>query len=880
MNPSALPQLAWDLSQPLLYDINDPDGQLVMFDRRLAGCIALPFTKPMSEEGGTATAAGRPIPAKVCVSSIEGQPVSWLALRLTGVLCTYGQQITLQIQGFRDTEGNVMEPASLTVQTKPKAEPLPQYAAHEAVALQAAQDGIVLMKNERNALPLQPGTLNLFGAGMYAFRLCAVGAGKITPRYAVGLVEAARQEKAYPLNEALCEHFRWTDTVPPEDMLRAARGQSDTAVMLLSRYSGENMDNSTLPGEGRLTQTEEDLLAALRSHFDQLVVVLNVGYPIDLDFVSRYDVDALVYSGFGGMLAGPALLDVLTGRVNPSGHIPDTWPVHYEDNPVSRNFYQCGDGRPRIPADSHAWLNTLYGEDIYLGYRYFETFPQADRRGYPFGHGLSYTRFQRSCRSLSFEEDMLHLSVQVQNIGEVPGREAVQIYLSKPDDALEQPARELAAFAKTKRLSPGEKVLLSLDVPLSRLASYDVSRGAYVAFGGRYTVFLGGSVREAAEIGTFELPADRIVRKAKGRLRPNVPFVPLTQRDQSEPAGQLSGVVEHARGLSPRRQGVEHFSHPVLPHSERHLTFRDVQADESLLAEFVGNMDTHTLARLMVCAGHGWRVDARGEAGRLFQTEGLDLPEMIVADGNSGVNLREANIGMPSGATLAASFDPDLMEQVGRVIGEEARELGIQIILAPGMNLHRSPLCGRQPEYFSEDPYLAGAMAGSYCRGLESTGVGGCYKHLLCNNAETGRKRNQSILSRRAIRELYFRAFTYALEVHEPVSVMTSYNAVNGLFTSCDPELIQGMLFEECGFTGFVMTDWNSYDSADPVEMAAAGNCWITPGSLDDTYVRMLEEGASDGRLPLEQLQENVLRLIRALLRLERMRASAQPASE
>ena len=277
-----------------------------------------------------------------------------------------------------------------------------------------------------------------------------------------------------------------------------------------------------------------------------------------------------------------------------------------------------------------------------------------------------------------------------------------------------------------------------------------------------------------------------------------------------------------------------------------------------------------TLARLSVCANHGWGVEGRGEAGRIFPAEGLELPDFVVSDGNSGVNLHEKNIGFPSGATLCASFDKELMLAVGRVIGEEAKALGISLILAPGMNLHRNPLNGRQPEYFSEDPYLAGTMAGHYCKGLESTGVGGCYKHLIANNAESARKRNQSVISERAIRELYFRAFQIALEVHEPISVMTAYNAVNGLFTSCDAELIQGLLFEECGFEGFVMTDWCSYDSADVAEMAIAGNSWITPGSEDDTYTAQLEAAVADGRLSLAQLQQNVLRLLRALLILEK----------
>lgn len=225
---------------------------------------------------------------------------------------------------------------------------------------------------------------------------------------------------------------------------------------------------------------------------------------------------------------------------------------------------------------------------------------------------------------------------------------------------------------------------------------------------------------------------------------------------------------------------------------------------------------------------------------------------------------------MPSGTTLCASFDRKLMEQVGKVIGEEARELGIHLILAPALNLHRNPLNGRHPEYFSEDPYLAGNMAGWYCKGLESTGVGGCYKHFIANNAESGRKRNQSVLTERAIRELYFRAFMYALEVHQPVSVMTAYNAVNGLFTSCDPELIQGLLYDECGFQGFVMTDWASYDTADVAETVKAGNAWITPGSSDETYTKKIEEAVQNGSLPLPQLQNNVLWLINALIRLQR----------
>ncbi len=860
---------------PLLFDFNDPDSQYVMFDRELEGRFLLTFSEPMALDGGRVLLHGRPLDVIVRELSIGEYRCSVLAVDLAAVLHDYGQKAVLHIEGYRDRQGAEMLPAEISVYTPEKVLPDPRFAAHEQIALQAARDGIVLLKNENGALPLREGeTLNLFGKDLFTFRLCAVGAGKITPRYAVGLLEAAEAEREYPINRELLDFYTCGENrIPDEELLKHAREQSATAFFVLSRCSGENTDNSSARGEYALTEAEEALLAALRSRFDKLVVILNVGTPIGAAFAEKYGVDAVVYNGFGGMLAGRALMDVLTGRVNPSGKLPDTWAGTYDAIPSSRNFYDCGDGKPRLVTDEgETWVNTVYEEDLYVGYRYFETFPEASRGGLPFGHGLSYTRFDRRCDACAFDGEQLSVTVTVTNCGERDGREVAQLYLSKPRGRLEQPARELIGFEKTRLLSPGECETLTMKVPLGHMASFDEEAAAWMAVEGSYRVFLGGSVREAKEIGRFTLDEDRVLRNGKHRMRPNLLFTRLTQRDPigSYPKGELSGVQKDAHSLQPGREHPEAFSHEELPRTGRKLSFRDALADETLLPELVGNLDVKTLARLSVCANHGWGVEGRGEAGRIFSAEGLELPDFVVSDGNSGVNLHEKNIGFPSGATLCASFDKELMLAVGRVIGEEAKALGISLILAPGMNLHRNPLNGRQPEYFSEDPYLAGTMAGHYCKGLESTGVGGCYKHLIANNAESARKRNQSVISERAIRELYFRAFQIALEVHEPISVMTAYNAVNGLFTSCDAELIQGLLFEECGFEGFVMTDWCSYDSADVAEMAIAGNSWITPGSEDDTYTAQLEAAVADGRLSLAQLQQNVLRLLRALLILEK----------
>lgn len=867
------PMLLWDMTKPLPYDFNERDTQYVMYNRDLAGCVTLPFTKAMRPTPGQASVDGNPVACKVCSVKLAGYEGDWLALNLGGYLYDYGQTITVQISGFADTDANEMVPATLTIETPPKAEPNPAYAAHEKVALQAAQDGIVLLENRNGTLPLAKGdVLNFFGAGIFAFRLGAVGAGKIFPRRAMGLLEAAREETDFKVNEELTAFYAGgLDRLPQADLLQRARQRSDMAFLVISRVAGEGLDSSTNPGEYYLTEAEEQLLQTLRDNFDRLVVILNVGYPISTAFVKKYRVDALVYSGFGGMFAGKALMDVLAGRVNPSGKLPDTWSDRYEAIPASRNFYDCAAGKKRILTDDAVWLNTVYEEDIYVGYRYFETFPTADRSGYPFGYGLSYTTFAMQCQRCADTGEGLAVTVEVENTGTVPGREVVQLYLEKPQGKLEQPAKELIGYEKTKLLAPREKESLTIFVPKSRMASYDEEQAAYVLVPGEYTVWLGNTVRHTEKIGRFRRDSE-VIQKVRNRMTPNVPLHTLKQRDAEAtyPSGRQSGIVSGAHGLPAEKDTLEQFEHPLLPKTERKLTFRDVLADETLLPEFVGNLDVATLARIAVCARDGWGMEGRGEAGRLYRPKGLELPEFVVADGNSGVNVKTRNIGMPSGTTLCASFDRHLMEQVGRVIGEEAKELGINLILAPALNLHRNPLNGRNPEYFSEDPYLAGSMAGCYCRGLESTGTGGCYKHLIANNAESSRKRNQSILSERAIRELYFRAFAYALEEYEPVSVMTAYNAVNGVFTSCDPELIQGLLFEECGFQGFVMTDWSSYDSADLIQMEIAGNTWITPGSEDDTFTRQIEAAVRDGRLSLAQLQDNVLRVVRALAKLNR----------
>ena len=273
------------------------------------------------------------------------------------------------------------------------------------------------------------------------------------------------------------------------------------------------------------------------------------------------------------------------------------------------------------------------------------------------------------------------------------------------------------------------------------------------------------------------------------------------------------------------------------------------------------------LIRLSCCSGDGWGMEGTGEAGRIAKITAMAIPDYVVADGNSGVNMKQRNIGMPSGACYAASFNAELVGEVGRVIGEEAMELGISMILGPGFNLQRNPLCGRNPEYFSEDPYLAGMLAAAFAKGLESTGVHGCYKHLVANNAEASRKRNDSVMDESTLRNLYLRSFEIALRAYEPAGMMTSYNLLNGCYTSTDPELVLGVLRREWNFKGFVMTDWGSYLTADTVQMINAGVSWITPCSSDDTYTAPLEKAAEEGRLDIRRLRENVSWMLKTIMK-------------
>lgn len=907
----------------IIYDHHDIDGLYTMLDKDFSGCILLNFAKPMDASvAGTVTLNGKPV--KHCY--LKFMPIMnnmWvLAVRVRGLIADYGREYALHVEGYADTDGNTMDPQDFVIKSAPKVCPEPKDAAHEAVALKAAEEGIVLLENKNKVLPLKAGTvLNVFGKAMHQFRVGAVGAGKINPRYIVDFVQAVRESGDYTLNEELVEFYGCDEDLTPDaGCLCRARELSDTAIVMLTRGSGENQDNTSAKGDYYLTDHEDQLIRTVSEKFPHVIVILDVAYPMDVTFVERYAIEGVVLLGLAGMLAGTALLNILSGRVNPSGKLPDTWARDYFDIPASRNFYDSVD-KPRLTAESGAYIDTVYEEDIYVGYRYFNTF--GKEVAYPFGHGLSYTAFDICPEPPVFDVNKgLSLSVAVKNTGDRPGKEVVQIYVGQPggpgapgtdtggaqrgqsakngqggsgahsrsaaqsgpaaaEDRIENPERILVAFDKTRLLAPGETQTLEFIIPPKYMTCFDEAMAAYIMACGDYKVFAGTSCY-APQCGGFHLNETLIVKQVENLMAPVTPIKRLSQYAPEEtwPKGLHSGVREGAHSFGPRgkrRSYAPKFTggQPTAPvdgagvkaQAAPKLTYADVKARPELAEAFVAQMSVEELARISVCGSAGWGMEGIGEAGHIVQLPGYELPPFPVSDGNSGVNLNAKNIGMPSGVTICASFNKELAAAVGRTIGEEARALGMPMILAPALNIHRNPLNGRQPEYFSEDPYLAGVMAGSYAMGMESAGVASCMKHLMANNCESSRKRNMSILSRRAIREIYFRAFEIAMDVHMPAAFMTAYNACNGVPTAADEELLLGLLREECGFDGFIMTDWGTYDTADVAEMVQAGNCWITPGSLDDTYTGQILCGLENGVIEEARLRENVTWIIKTMIR-------------
>lgn len=854
------------------FDIDEIDGLFYMLDRDFKGCALFMFSKLINTDfEGKVWVEGKAIEKfKILdLRNVGGTQVFGIPAR--GVFKEYGKNYNVHVESFVDTDGNVMEPQDFAIKTSAKKYLTSGYEEHDKVALEAAREGIVLLKNEEEILPLKRNdVLNVFGKGLWEFRLNATGAGKINPRYRVGMIEAIENHSDFTFNIELKDlYMTYRDELPSEEIIDRAYKKSDIAIIVITRGSGENYDNCSDKGQYCLSDEEEAIIKAVTEKFEKTVAIINSGYPIEMTWIEKYNIKAVLSCGFVGMLGGQALIEILDGRVNPSAKLPDTWTYDYFDIPSSKNFYDAIDGKPALSAEAPLFVDTVYEEDIYVGYRYFETFGKPV--AYPFGFGLSYTTFNMNVLDFKHTGDKTELSISVENTGQVPGKEVVQIYAKEPDGKLEKPAKKLLAFSKTALLNPGEKQTILIKVEEELYTSYDEETASWIIEMGSYDIFFGNSIKNLKKAGSFELDKTKIFKKVVNRMCPPVKIHTLSKKDPkgTYPTGKYSGVKEGVEKLEPKasRKKINEVN-PIQAEVPKVLIkYSDVLKNPELLESFVKQLSIEELARLSVCAKSGWGMHEKGEAGRVFLINKYDMKDFVVADGNSGVNVNNPNIGMPSSSIVCASFNTELAYEVGRVIAEEAKENEINMILAPGMNIHRNPLNGRHPEYFSEDPYLAGVMAGYQSKGLEDNGVSSCLKHVVANNCETSRKRNHSLMTERAMREIYLKAFEFAIKVNKPDSIMTGYNAANGVFMAEDEEMIQGVFRGEFGFDGFVMTDWSSYTSMDIVEAVQAGNCWLTPGSMDNTYITPIVEGVENGRIDRVRLEKNILYMLRIMVK-------------
>ena len=836
-------------------DIDEDVGKFSIYTR-LEGCVTVVATARIQPGIGVATVNGV---ALTRWEAVDLKGITLLFLPVAEVAPDYGQRCRVVLEGFRTPGGARFPRCAFRVTVAPRRRADTSYADHDAAALEAAREGMVLLRNQGGALPLAgDSVLNCLGSAQHWWRISMAGASRINPRQRPDFFQAVAEHSRFRVNAALSAFYRHArqDEMPDEALLSDAQANGGPALVFIGRQWGEMMDLRDIEGEYRLTAAELALLRAARARFDRVIVILNTGGPIDMEWLREVDVDAVLFTGYRGMLSSRALVELLDGRVNPSGHLPDTWPWRFGDNPVSRNFPQRPADAPYVHEDSIG-VRVYYEEDVYMGYRYFDSFgiPVA----FPFGHGLSYTAFELTPVGIDRRGYAAIVRVSVRNTGSRPGKAVVQLYVAPPGGALEKPDHELAGFEKTALLPPGESQTLEIRMCLEDAASYDEAGHAWVLEAGTYALFVGESLGSLIPAG--ELPVEgRVLRRVDAVAGPVEPFKRLTRADPTVD-GSRSGVVALGEQIAVPATRMPVQAEATPRKRSRRILWRDVLENPSSLEDFVAQMSLLSLCRLNVCAGTRLLPWQDGMAGFTPRMGNYGLPAFYASDANAGLNLKRPNVGFPASSVIAATFNRAIAESVGRVVAEECPAHGVDLVLAPAMNLHRSPLCGRHPEYFSEDPYLTGEMAGCHARGLEAGGIGSCYKHLFCNNSELGRLGSHSVVSERALRELYFRAFEIAFRKHRPRSVMTSYNALNGLYPGENRAILETLLRREWGFQGFVMSDWGSVRTVDAVEMVNAGNSWITPGG--PLWVWKVWRAARRGEISRETLERNVMWLLK-----------------
>lgn len=822
---------------------------------------------------------------------------------------------------------------------------------YQEKATEAIAEGVVLLENRNGALPLDASKeLAVFGRIQLDYYKSGTGSGGMVNVSHVINIPEGLALRGVKLDQELLETYQsWTASHPfdkgaswggepwcqeemplSEELVAAVSKRCETALIVIGRTAGEEMDNSYKEGSYLLTAGEKDMLRITRKYFQRTVIVLNVASIIDMGFVDEFTPDAVLYGWHGGMMGGLGTADMLLGKVSPSGKLTDTIAYAIKDYPSDPNF---GDQN-----------RDYYCEDIYVGYRYFETFAK-DRVRYPFGYGLSYTEFaledarleEGSFAGLLSEAGVAEagaacidenkagngtlgnadsgkaefggrkrfggtISVTVTNTGAVAGKEVVQVYCEAPQGKLGKPARVLCGFAKTKLLAPGEKEVVSIKVCPESFASYD-DEGvtghayAYLLEAGTYRFHVGKSVRETLPAVTFELPETKVLRQVESALAPVLPFDRMVNRDGKpvfektpiKEVEEFQGDTEIPDGLyraQEARRRLAEMPKEIAYTGDLGIKLADVALGKHDLKEFIGQLSDEDLACIIRGEGMGSPKVTAGTAaafgGVAPRLAEFGVPCGCCSDGPSGMRLDCGTkaFSLPGGTMLACTWNRELLTELFAFTGWEMTANHVECLLGPGMNIHRHPLNGRNFEYFSEDPFLTGEIAVAQLDGLHSAGVTGTIKHFCGNNQETRRHFLDSVISERALREIYLKGFEIAVKKGGAYTIMTTYGSVNGLWTAGSFDLTTTILRGEWGFDGFAMTDWwaninrrgQEPDKRDLAAMAMAQNDVYMVCADGEKHDDNTLESLKKGEVKRAELQRNAANVLKVVLRSNAMK--------
>lgn len=776
-----------------------------------------------------------------------------------------------------------------------------------SLAREIAGEGIILLKNENQGLPLkETEKISIFGSSQIEAFYGGGGSGSTSAENAVTFL-GALQAEGIQYNQELVDIYQewWNnggsemdyrpsgDAVNYDDfaagtvaraempltdeMISSAKEYSDTAVIIIGRAGSEGSDLQA--GDVRLYPAEKEMVEKVATSFDKVVVLFNTCNIMEMGFLEEYDsIQSAAIIWAPGEQGMTSVAQMLTGKITPSGKLTDTVAYSVEDHPSTVNF---GDfplpedqRNETIQANIDAGLDgryagqtfVNYAEDIYVGYRYFETFEQPVQ--YEFGYGLSYTDFDVELLSFEADEETVTVEAEVTNVGDTyAGKEVVQIYYGAPEGELEKPAKELAAYGKTDLLEPGESQTLKISFDTSDMASYSEEEAAWVLEKGDYNIYCGTSVKMVEEAGVYTLEED-VVNKYDSATGNEIQNLfsdcrgDFTLLSQDDPEGTYPTVPETGEPTGSYKGESEEVEKPdfsVLKEGEElaPILLQDVYEDPDQWDEFLDQFTDEELVAFHNLGGFGTIGIAR-----------LGIPSTFDSNGPSGINIRATNgreqeygTAFPIVAMLAATWNLDLAREFGRVCGNEANNLDMQIWYAPGMNIHRNPMGGRNFEYFSEDPILTGTMASEITVGAQSVGVIVTLKHYALNDMETNRAGVQVYASERAMRELYLKPFEIAVKEGHAMGIMSAYSLIGDTWTGGSKALLTDLTRTEWGFEGFVVSDAWAGNVFQPAVQAAynGGDLMLGFGYNPSTYWDELEVNHDEFREALKVCAKNVL---------------------